>query len=173
MRTIFVSAAALAMALMAGPLAIGAQAAEVRAGEKPAATTGDRAAVLAVEQLVANATTPEAGLSCFAPDAVQDDFFPPQRRGIHQIAEDFGVYMDHYTSFHADIQDMSIDVQGDLAVAVSHQRFTAAGRNGKRGLDAQIRQTDVLRKRGGKWLITYQHLSLPVDLDTGKATLRR
>ena len=39
-------------------------------------------------------------------------------------------------------------------------------------LDAMIRQTDVLRKENGQWLITYQHLSVPIDLRTGKAFFR-
>jgi ketosteroid isomerase-like protein len=132
------------------------------------APQSDKEAVLAVEKLVANATTPELGLSCFDPDVIQDDFFSPQRRGIKEVAKDFDVYMSHYTSFHADILDMTIDLQGDLAVAYSHQRFTAKGKSGGPDLNAVVRQTDVLRKKSGKWLITYQHLSLPIDIATFK-----
>ena len=132
------------------------------------AAVSDRDDVLAVEQLVANAATPELGLSCYDPDVVQDDFFAPQRRGIKEVARDFDVYMAHYTHFHADILDMSIEVQGDLAVAYSHQRFVAQGRAGGADLNAVVRQTDVLRKKSGKWLITYQHISLPIDIETFK-----
>ncbi len=133
------------------------------------AETREQAAVRKVEELVANATTPEAGLSTFDKNALQDDFFPPQRRGVGQIAQDFQVYMDNYSSFHSDILDMQIDVQGTLAVAYSHQHFIAAGRAGKPKLDAIVRQTDVLHKEGGKWLIVYQHLSVPIDIATGNA----
>jgi ketosteroid isomerase-like protein len=143
-----------------------------RADAPPSAEAREKAAVLKVEQLVANATTPEAGLSTFSPDIVQDDFFPPQRHGIPEVAQDFKVYMDNYGSFNADILDMNIQVQGSLAVAISHQHFTAKGKNGSPDLDAVVRQTDVLRKKNGKWLITYQHLSVPIDLKTDKAILK-
>jgi len=132
----------------------------------------EKAAVLKVEELVANAQTPELGLSCFDPDALQDDFFPPQRHGVKQINEDFKVYMDNFNTFHADIKDMTIQVNGDLAVAMSHQHFTAHGSHGNANMDIVVRQTDVLHKKNGKWLITYQHLSVPVDILTGKAQMK-
>jgi ketosteroid isomerase-like protein len=147
-------------ALMAGaPLAASAQTSMDKA----------KAEVLAVEKKVANATTPQEGLSCFDPSIVQDDFFGPQRRGVPGVSKDFDVYMHDYATFKATIDDMKIDVQGDLAVAYSHQHFVAKGQNGAPDLNAEVRQTDVLRLRGGKWLITYQHLSVPIDLITGKA----
>jgi ketosteroid isomerase-like protein len=137
------------------------------AGAQPPSV--EKSAILKVEQLVANAQTPAEGLSTFDDHALQDDFFPPQRHGKAQIMQDFQVYMDNYTSFHADILDMTIDTRCDLAVAYSHQHFTAAGRAGKPKLDAVVRQTDVLHKEAGKWLIVYQHLSVPIDIHTGQA----
>ena len=159
---------ALCAALLLAGIATGVHAAPPVPADTPAQAR-EKAAVRKVEELVANATTPQAGLSTFDKDALQDDFFAPQRRGLAQIAQDFQVYMDNYSSFHADILDMQIDVQGNLAVAYSHQHFTAAGKNGKPRLDATIRQTDVLHKENGKWLITYQHLSVPIDIHTGRA----
>jgi ketosteroid isomerase-like protein len=147
-------------------------AATALAAAKPIDQMADKAAVEAVERLVANAPTPALGLSCYDPSVVQDDFFAPQRRGIGQVAKDFGVYMTHYTSFHADIRDLTIEVQGDLAVAYSHQHFIARGRAGGSPLDALVRQTDVLRKRNGKWLITYQHISVPIDIATGRPVMK-
>jgi ketosteroid isomerase-like protein len=132
----------------------------------------EKAAVLKVEELVAHAQTPELGLSCYDPGAVQDDLFPPQRRGVREINDDFKVYMDNFTSFHVDIKDITIEVNGDLAVAYSHQHFTARGTHGNANLDALVRHTDVLRKKHGKWLITYQHLSVPIDILSGKALLK-
>jgi ketosteroid isomerase-like protein len=38
-------------------------------------------------------------------------------------------------------------------------------------IDVNIRVTDVLRKAKGKWLIVHEHVSVPVDLATGKADL--
>ena len=133
----------------------------------------DRDMVFKLEEKVAYATSIAEGLSCVDPAIVQDDFFPPQRRGLEQVKQDFAVYMSDYSGFKAHIDDISIDVQGDLAVAYSHQHFTAPGKDGVPNLDAEVRQTDVLRKRDGRWLITYQHLSVPIDLRTGKAVFGR
>jgi ketosteroid isomerase-like protein len=129
----------------------------------------ERAAIIKAEEGVAYATTVEAGLAYFDPDIIQDDFFPPQRRGVAEVRKDFDVYMANYSDFRAKILDITVDLQGDLAVAYSHQSFIAKGKDGAPDLDAVVRQTDVLRKKNGKWLITYQHLSVPVDLKTGLA----
>lgn len=129
----------------------------------------DEEAVRKVDVLVSTATTVEAGLSTFDNSVIQDDFFAPQRRGVAEVRKDFDVYMANYKSFKAEILDMKVDVDGSLAVAMSYQHFTAKGKNGTPDLDALIRQTDVLKKRSGKWLITYQHLSVPIDIKTGQA----
>jgi ketosteroid isomerase-like protein len=133
----------------------------------------ERAAAQKVVEQVSYATTIEEGLATFDPAIVQDDFFGPQRRGVAEVRKDFDVYMQHYTGFKAHIEDIIVDVQGDLAVSYSHQHFTARGTNGTPDLDAVVRQTDVLRKTSGKWLITYEHLSLPIDLKTGNAVLNQ
>jgi ketosteroid isomerase-like protein len=138
----------------------------------PSQVERDKEAVRKVDILVSTATTPEAGLSTFDKDVIQDDFFAPQRRGIAEVRKDFDVYMNNYATFKADILDMNVEVDGNLAVAMSHQHFTARGKNGTPDLDALIRQTDILKKRNGKWLITYQHLSVPIDIKTGKAVFQ-
>ena len=36
-------------------------------------------------------------------------------------------------------------------------------------LDLTLRVTDVYKKMNGKWLVVHEHVSWPVDLETGKA----
>ena len=38
-------------------------------------------------------------------------------------------------------------------------------------IDMTLRLTDVLREINGKWLIVHEHVSVPVDVATGKADL--
>jgi ketosteroid isomerase-like protein len=38
-------------------------------------------------------------------------------------------------------------------------------------IDLTVRVTDVYRKINGTWLIVHEHVSVPVDLDTGKPDL--
>ena len=35
-------------------------------------------------------------------------------------------------------------------------------------IDLTVRVTDVYRKIKGKWLVVHEHVSVPVDLNTGK-----
>jgi ketosteroid isomerase-like protein len=137
------------------------------------AAGAEETAVKKVVEQVSYATSIEEGLAAYDPSIVQDDFFGPQRRGVADVRKDFDVYMQNYNDFKSHIEDITVDVQGNLAVAYSHQHFHATGKNGTPDLDTIVRQTDVLRRAGGKWLITYEHLSLPIDLKTGKATLNR
>jgi ketosteroid isomerase-like protein len=137
------------------------------------AASAEEVAVRKMVEQVSYATSVEEGLAAYDPAIVQDDFFGPQRRGVADVRKDFDVYMQNYSDFKAHIEDITVDVQGTLAVAYSHQHFRAKGKNGTPDLDTVVRQTDVLHKAGGKWLITYEHLSLPIDLKTGKATLNR
>ena len=134
-----------------------------------ASHAADVAEVTRLDVLCSTATDPEAGLSTFAPDVLQDDFFPPERHGVAEVRQDFAAYMDAYSTFHADILDMKAEVDGDLGVVISHQHFTAKGHNGTPDLDAMVRQIDVYHKVNGKWAITYQNLSTPIDLKTGHA----
>jgi len=69
------------------------------------------------------------------------------------------------------ISEAGITVHDD--VAYSHVIAEISGSLKKGGtFDAVLRVTDVLRKLNGKWVIVQEHLSVPVDLFTGKADLK-
>lgn len=68
------------------------------------------------------------------------------------------------------MSELSVTVVG--TVAYGHNIQTAQfTRKDDSKLDNVVRVTDVYRKIGGKWLIVHEHVSFPVDLDTGKADL--
>lgn len=69
------------------------------------------------------------------------------------------------------ISDLAITADGGL-LAYSHsiQRVTGTDTKGK-PIDLTVRVTDVYRKINGHWLIQHEHISVPVDLDTGKPDL--
>jgi len=71
---------------------------------------------------------------------------------------------------HQEMNDLSIAVDGNLAYSHCIVSGFFTGRDGSR-LTVAVRTTDVLRKQNGKWLIVQEHVSVPVDLDTGKADL--
>jgi ketosteroid isomerase-like protein len=66
------------------------------------------------------------------------------------------------------ITDLAITVDGNLGFSHSIQRVTGTGKQGN-PVDRTVRVTDGYRKIGGTWLIALEHISVPVDLKTGKA----
>ena len=65
---------------------------------------------------------------------------------------------------------LSITVIGPVAYAhhVEDTHFTQKNGTSK---ELVVRVTDVFRKINGKWLIVQEHVSFPVDVDSGKADL--
>lgn len=70
----------------------------------------------------------------------------------------------------ADISDVDVTAGGDVAYVRSIHHVTRTMRGGKK-VDCTVRVTDGFKKIYGKWLIAHTHLSVPVDLQTGKADI--
>lgn len=70
-------------------------------------------------------------------------------------------------SLNNEITDIAIVVVGDVAYGHSIQRIVATDDKGD-PFDLTTRVTDVYRRFEGKWMIVQEHISIPVDLDTGK-----
>ncbi len=69
-----------------------------------------------------------------------------------------------------ELTDLRVTTAGTLGYGHSIQRVKGRMRDGK-ALDLTVRVTDVYRKVKGKWLIVHEHVSVPVDLATGKPDL--
>jgi ketosteroid isomerase-like protein len=69
------------------------------------------------------------------------------------------------------ITDLAVTVDGNIGY--SHSIQTVSGTN-KRGdeVDLTVRVTDAYRKIDGHWLVTMEHVSVPVDLATGEPDLK-
>jgi ketosteroid isomerase-like protein len=65
---------------------------------------------------------------------------------------------------------MNVTRDGNMAFATYIAHMTGNGKDGN-PIDVTMRITDVLRKSSGKWLIVHEHVSVPVDLTSGKADL--
>lgn len=66
-----------------------------------------------------------------------------------------------------EVEDLSIVADGKLAYSHSIQAGTVTAKDGSK-LSLTVRVTDCYRKINGKWLITQEHVSVPVDMETGK-----
>lgn len=69
-----------------------------------------------------------------------------------------------------DVRDAQIQVSGELAFVHALVRISGTLTDG-RPLDLWMRGTNGLRKIDGKWLVTHDHVSVPVDITTGQAAM--
>jgi SnoaL-like protein len=105
--------------------------------------------------------------------------FPRQRRTRRheELRVGFDAYKKDFEDFFAafpgpvdkfEVQDLSIVTDGNLAFSHSIQPGILTAKDGSK-VNLVVRVTDAYRKINGKWLIVHEHLSIPVDLNTGKA----
>ena len=66
-----------------------------------------------------------------------------------------------------EIQDMSVESDGKLAFSHCIQHGSWVGANGN-PVEIFARVSDVYRKVDGKWLIIEEHVSVPINMATGK-----
>ena len=100
------------------------------------------------------------------------DVLPPRQYvgadAFHKDWEGFFGRFDGPITFEN--SDMTVESDGKMAFA-HYMTHVAGKRKDGNPIDVNIRVTDVLRKAKGKWLIVHEHVSVPVDLATGKADL--
>lgn len=142
-----------------------------------AAQTGDEAQIRAVEDQFAaafKAKDIDAIMKVYVPDEslfVFDVVPPRQYVGATAYRNDWAEFfktLDGTPNF--EITELAITVDGNLAFSHSIQHVAGKKPTGE-PLDLTVRVTDAYRKIDGKWLIVHEHVSVPVDLDTGKPDL--
>jgi ketosteroid isomerase-like protein len=69
-----------------------------------------------------------------------------------------------------EIADLSITVGQDMAFSHSFNRASATLPTGQQ-IGTWVRWTACWRKVGGQWLLVHDQVSVPVDVQTGKAVL--
>jgi len=120
-----------------------------------------------------NAKDVNGVMACYSPkDLYVFDAIPPRAYpSWDAYKKDWeGLFAAFPGAVHYSMSEVSITVVGPLAYAHNIQTGYFTDKNGSH-LDAVVRVTDVLRKIDGKWLIVHEHVSVPVDLMTGKADL--
>ena len=147
----------------------------VLAQAKPAAD--EKAAIEALEKQYIdafNAKDVNTIMSCYAPgkslfvfDAVPPREYPSSDAYEKDWESLFAMYPGPLSNA---ISEQSITVVGSVAYGHNIQTGFFTRKDGSR-VDVAVRVTDVYRKIKGKWVIVQEHVSFPVDIDTGKADL--
>lgn len=114
----------------------------------------------------------EAIMENYIPDEsfVIFDLVPRKEyRGADTYRED---WVDMFSHFKGKpkiiITDLGITVDGNVGFGYSFQRVTGTDKQGI-PINRTVRVTDGYRKIGNNWLIALEHISVPVNLRTGKA----
>lgn len=107
-----------------------------------------------------------------APDMVSFDIEPPLRHlGAQAKCRNWaGAFAAYQGPLGYEIRDLTIAVSGDVAFAHSLNRISGTLKNGNKA-DYWVRWTTCFRKIDDEWLMVHDHVSVPLDLKSGKALL--
>jgi uncharacterized protein (TIGR02246 family) len=140
----------------------------------PDTNVQDQAAIKALEdQFVKdfNAKDTKAIMSLYVPDQgliVFDASVPLQYTGADAYTKDWN---DYWAMFPGPatftMSDLDITVGGNVAYSHSIQHATMTDKKGKK-MDMTVRVTDCYKKLNGQWLISHEHVSVPVNFMTMK-----
>jgi ketosteroid isomerase-like protein len=100
------------------------------------------------------------------------DVVPPRQYvGAKAYRKDWADYLGSFNgALKFEISDLSVMADGTMGFSHSIQHVSGTDTKGQ-AVDLTVRVTDVYRKIKGNWLIVHEHVSVPVDLDTGKPDL--
>ncbi len=120
-----------------------------------------------------NAKDADAIMKFYAPGEalLVFDVIPPlQYVGADAYHKDWQDFFGGYKTVKVEVEQLGVVSDGKLAFTHSIQRVTGTDLHGK-PIDVTLRVTDGLKKIKGKWLIVHEHVSAPINLETGKAEL--
>jgi uncharacterized protein (TIGR02246 family) len=111
-------------------------------------------------------------MSLYAPDVVYFDVVPPlQFTGSGALRNNFLRWFDGYkSSIGLEIRGLSIVANGDTAAAFMLIRASGTLKDG-REVGYWVRATVCCQRSDHRWVITHEHISLPVDFKTGFAVM--
>jgi uncharacterized protein (TIGR02246 family) len=151
-----------------------AMAAAVTCLNMQAAAASDKAGIEALENRFAaafNAKDLDAIMKVYVPGQslfVFDMGVPRQHVGSDDYRKDWQDFLGSFKGpVKFEMSDLSVTADGDVGYGHSIQHVTGTDTKGK-AVDTTVRVTDVYRKINGKWLIVQEHVSVPVNFDTGK-----
>ena len=113
-------------------------------------------------------------MAVYAPGAslIAYDVVPPlQYKGLDAYRKDYGELFAQFDGpLHIDFRDTHLEAGNNLAVAYGLEHITGKLKTG-RPVDIWVRYTSVFKHIDDRWLDIHDHVSVPADLDTGKAML--
>jgi ketosteroid isomerase-like protein len=108
-------------------------------------------------------------MSVYSSDIVYFDVVPPLKfAGAAALRQRFTRWFDGFDGpITVEFRDLNISVVGECAVAHWFSRVSGTLRGGRQ-VGSWVRATSCCRRFDRGWLVTHEHISLPVDPATGK-----
>jgi ketosteroid isomerase-like protein len=109
-------------------------------------------------------------MAVYSPDIVYFDVVPPlQYAGAAALRGRFSEWFDGFAGpIDMQMRELNISTSGELAVAHWLSRAGGTLTNG-REVGSWVRATSCCQRTNDRWLITHEHISLPVDVRSGRA----
>ena len=141
------------------------------------ASSRDEAAIRALEAQFGkafNAKDIDAIMKVYVPDdslLVFDVVPPRQYAGAKAYRKDWEGFLAMFKGpVKFELSDLHVFASGTTGYGYSIQRISGSDAKGQ-PFDLTTRVTDGYRKVKGQWLIAHEHISVPVDLESGKPDL--
>ena len=111
-------------------------------------------------------------MSLYSPDVVYFDVVPGlQFTGAAALRARFVQWFDSVAgSISMEIRDLNILAGGDIAVAYMLNRTSGTLKNG-REVGHWVRATVGWQRSNHRWLIEHEHISLPINFESGRAAM--
>jgi ketosteroid isomerase-like protein len=108
----------------------------------------------------------------YADDVVAYDIVPPLRYvGKQAYRKDYETFLAQYQgNLRVEVKDLHVGASGDLGYAAGLELIGGTLSNGQKS-EVWARFTSLFRKVNGKWLDFHDHISVPTDMESGKAML--
>ncbi|MEM1338702.1 MAG: nuclear transport factor 2 family protein [Bacteroidota bacterium] len=105
----------------------------------------------------------------YAPDILSYDLMAPiQFEGEAMWRDNWVNFFDTFNDIELTFEDLTVFQSGDLATIRGLTRLQCSTADGGT-IDMWSRETNVMRKINGEWLIVHDHVSVPMDFVTGQA----
>lgn len=111
-------------------------------------------------------------MALYTDDVIAFDVVPPlQYRGKAEYRTDYQQFLSQYDSnLKVEVRDLQVGATGDLGYATGLELISGTLKGGKKS-QLWLRFTSLFRKSNGHWLDFHDHVSVPADIETGKAML--
>ena len=114
----------------------------------------------------------DAIMALYADDIIAYDVVPPlQYVGKAAYRADYQQFMSQYEdNLKVEVRDLHVGANGDLGYAAGLELISGTLKSGQKS-EVWLRFTSLFRKSGGRWLDFHDHVSVPADIESGKAML--